>query len=363
LILAGNENGMSKAASDGQDKDDRGNVERAKESPNRPVTMATVGRLAGVSQVTVSRALSDPSKVSPATFEKIRNAIELTGFVPNAIAGALASRRSRLIGAMVPSLTNIVYSWMIQAFSEGIAGHGYQILLSETGFDPKEEERAIMTHLSRRPDAMLLTGINHTPEARRMLLAAGIPVVELWDMTETPIDLCVGFSHVETGRAVAEFVLEAGYKNAATISAGDERALRRKDAFIKEINRRAGINVAQVNLMEGASLARGREALRSLVDERNFRGGVIFCSSDLLAHGVLVEASVRGLRVPEEIAVIGFGDQDFAAHVVPPLTTVRVDRTELGLAAAKAILARFHGEPPAGRVTDLGFQIIARQSA
>ncbi|MBZ9708862.1 LacI family DNA-binding transcriptional regulator [Mesorhizobium sp. ESP7-2] len=354
---------MSKTGSGRRDRYDGGNVERAKEGSSRPVTMATVGRLAGVSQVTVSRALSDPSKVSPATFEKIRNAIEMTGFVPNAIAGALASRRSRLIGALVPSITNIVYSSMIQAFSEGIAGHGYQILLSETGFDPKEEERAIVTLLSRRPDAMLLTGIHHMLEARRMLMAAGIPVVELWDMTETPIDLCVGFSHVETGRAVAEFVLEAGYKNAATVSAGDERALRRKDAFVKEIGRRAGIDVTQINFVGGASLARGREALRILVDEQNFRGGAIFCSSDLLAHGVLIEANVRGLRVPDEIAVIGFGDQDFAAHVVPPLTTVRVDRTELGLTAAKAILARFDGEPPAGRVKDLGFQIIARQSA
>lgn len=324
--------------------------------------METVGRMAGVSQVTVSRALSDPSKVSPATLKRIQEAIAVTGFVPNALAGALASRKSKLISALVPSITNIVYSAMVKAFSDRMRGHGYQILLSETGFDPDEEERLISTHLSRRPDAIMLTGIHHTAQARKMLLGTGIPVVELWDITDTPIDLCVGFSHIGAGRAVAEFAIGAGYRNAGTVSAGDERALRRKDAFAAEFLKAAGSPVAEVNFEGPASLARGREGLRLLLEEKGFDRGVIFCSSDLLAHGVLIEAAARGLRVPDHIAVVGFGDQDFAQHVAPSLTTVRVDRASLGMAAADAILARFEGgETPA--VTDLGFEIIRRESA
>lgn len=353
---------MAKSATDRPDDANKG-LDAARRAGSRPVTMETVGRLAGVSQVTVSRALNDPSKVSPATLEKIRHAIEVTGFVPNALAGALASSRSKLITALVPSITNIVYSAMIKAFADGIGGHGYHILLSETGFDPKDEEKLILTHLSRRPDAMVLTGIHHSAEARRVLLAAGIPVVELWDSTETPIDLCVGFSHVEAGRAVADYVVNAGYRRAATVSAGDERALRRKDAFIREIARRSAIEVTDVAFEGSASLAHGRDALRRLIDRDGFEGGAIFCSSDLLAHGVVIEANARRLAIPQQFAVIGFGDQDFAADVAPALTSVRVDRAQLGLTAAKALLARFAGEPSPPRMIDLGFEIVRRESA
>jgi LacI family gluconate utilization system Gnt-I transcriptional repressor len=343
--------------------DDRQKPGRGGPSVSRGVTMAAVGRLAGVSQVTVSRALSDPSKVSPETLRRIREAIEVTGYVPNAVAGALASRRSKLITALVPSITNIVYSSMIQTFTGELRAQDYQILMSETGFDPKVEEAAVATHLSRRPDAVLLTGIHHSPQTRRMLLAAEIPVVELWDITDTPIDLCVGFSHVESGRAVAGFCREAGYERAATVSAGDERAIRRKDAFVREFGRPAEEAVPEVTYAGSASLVRGREALARLVDESGFRDGVVVCSSDLLAHGVVIEAAARGLAVPGEIAVVGFGDQDYAAHIVPSLTTVRVDRGALGRVAAQAILARIEGGETPPAVTDLGFEIIRRDSA
>jgi len=326
--------------------------------------MATVGRLAGVSQVTVSRALSNPEKVSPETLKRIREAIEMTGFVPNALAGALASSKSCLISALVPSITNIVYSSLLHGFSEIMRAHGYQIMLSETGFNPADEEALIFTHLSRRPDGVLLTGIHHSTTARRMLLGAGIPVVEVWDITETPVDCCVGFSHPASGRAVAEFAYEAGYKRAATVSAGDERAVRRRSAFSNRFEELAGAPVQRIDFAEGpATLERGRHALRELVQVQGFKNGVIFCSSDLYAHGVMIEAQALGLAIPGDIAVIGFGDQDFAAHTVPPMTTVQVNRDALGRAAAETLLARFHGEGPGECVIDIGFQIIRRASA
>lgn len=325
--------------------------------------MEAVGRLAGVSQVTVSRALSDPTKVSPATMQRIREAIALTGFVPNALAGALASRKSKLITALVPSITNIVYASMAKAFADRMREKGYQIVLSESGFDPAEEEKLVMAHLSRRPDAILLTGIHHTATTRRMLLGAGIPVVEVWDITDTPIDLCVGFSHVEAGRSVARFAVRSGYERAATVSAGDERALRRKAAFKNEFLREVpAAPVTEIDFDGGASLARGREGLTRLVGA-GFREGVVFCSSDLLAHGVLIEAQARGLSVPKDVAVVGFGDQDFAAHTHPTLTSVRVDRSLLGQTAAEAIISRLTKGNLSAAATDVGFTIIRRESA
>lgn len=330
---------------------------------SRGVTMEDVGRLAGVSQVTVSRALSHPTKVSAETLKKIQAAIDATGFVPNAIAGALASQKSLLISALVPSITNIVYSAAVQAFSDVMRTKGYQVLLSETGFRPEDEEAMIRTHLSRRPDAVLLTGIHHTANARQMLLAAGIPVIEIWDTTETPIDLCVGFSHAETGRAAAEFALECGYKHAATISAGDERASRRKAAFVDTFEARTGTRVEQVAFEAQASLANGRSALKKLQASGIAEGTVLFCSSDVLAQGVLTEAAAQGLSVPEDLAVIGFGDQAFAAHTEPALTTIRVDRSTLGRVAAEALLARLEGQGGEASVMNIGFDIVRRGSA
>ena len=327
------------------------------------VTMQAVGRMAGVSQVTVSRALSDPEKVSPETLRRIREAIEITGFVPNAVAGALASNRSKLISALVPSITNITYTAFIEEFSDRMREHGYQVLLSGYGFDQEEEQAAISSHLSRRPDAMLLTGINHTPPARRMLLGADIPVVEIWDLSESPIDLCVGFSHQDAGREVAEFAIGARYDHACCISANDDRALRRANAFAESFERKSGNTVGMVTLPSQASLAGGRKALAQLLKKPSEKLGVVFCSSDLIAQGVLIEAQTRGLRIPQDLAVIGFGDQDFAAHLEPALTSVRVDRAKMGQDAADALLDRIARRAIKQTTIDLGFSIIQRASA
>lgn len=324
--------------------------------------MAAVGRLAGVSQVTVSRALSAPGKVSPETLRRIHEAIKATGFVPNALAGALASKRSNLISALIPSLTNIVYSSFIAAFSEQMRSHGYQILLSETGFDAEAEEALIATHLSRRPDAILLTGIHHSRQARRLLLGADIPVVEVWDVTDSPIDICVGFNHVEAGRAVAVFLHELGHRRAATITARDERANRRRLAFAETFSQLTGHPVPDANTGGPASLGAGRKALADLIDNKGFCEGAVFCSSDLLAHGVLIEARARGLSVPGDLSVMGLGDQDFARDLDPALTTVMIDRVQLGREAADALLSRIAGEVPKRSVRDLGFRIVPRAS-
>ena len=328
------------------------------------VTMATVGRIAGVSQVTVSRALSDPSKVAPGTLRRIRAAVDATGFVPNALAGALASRRSHLVSALVPSIANLTYAAMIHAFGSSLRDAGYQMLLSETGASPEAEEHAVRLHLSRRPDAMMLTGVTHSAGARRALIGADIPVVELWDISESPVDFCVGFSHAEAGRAAAEFAVAQGYRRAAVIYADDERARRRKAAFASRFAALTGAEVADSPLHGAASLGAGRAGLSALLDGPGLGGGgVVFCSSDVAAQGALAEAQARGLSVPRDVAVIGFGDQDFAVDTVPPLTTVRVDRERLGRLAAQQLLARIEGTGTTETKYDLGFELIARASA
>ncbi|WP_245415398.1 LacI family DNA-binding transcriptional regulator [Hoeflea marina] len=327
-----------------------------------PITMEMVARIAGVSQVSVSRALNHPEKVAPATLARINEAIRATGFVPNLVAGALASRRSGIIAALIPSITNITYSSFLRPFIEAMRQAGYQIILAETGFDEQEEAAMVQNLLSRQPEGILLTGVNHSPDCRRMLLGAGLPVVEVWDTSESPIDISVGFSHVETGRAMARFAWQRGYRQAGVLTAPDQRALRRKDAFCSEFIALGGAAPVEHVCEGSASIKNGREGLAGLM-RNGFTSGVIQCSSDLFAHGVLIEAQARSLKVPGDVAVIGFGDMDFAAHTVPKLTTVRVDRDVLGHTAADALLKRIGGHRLTDSTIDVGFKVIGRQSA
>lgn len=333
----------------------------SKKDTNR-VTMAEVGRLAGVTQVTVSRALSQPDKVSKDTLRRIQDAIDATGFVPNAVAGALASKRSKLVSALIPSLTNVVYTSFMATFSEHLRQYGYQVLLSETGFDSASEDALIATHLSRRPDAILLTGIHHSDKARKQLQGAGIPVVEIWDITDDPIDICVGFNHSAAGRSVAEYLKAKDHAFAATITADDERALRRQSAFAERFTALSQTVVPDANTGGTASIGAGREAMAHLIDHSDFRKGAVFCSSDLSAHGAIIELHTRGYKVPYDIAVVGFGDQDFARDIDPALTTVAVDRLQLGHLAASSVLDKLTGRSTQS-VHDLGFKILTRLSA
>ena len=211
------------------------------------VTLADVAMLAGVSPITVSRVVNRPELVTAETIEHVQQVIERTGYVPNMLAGGLASRRSRLVAAIVPSITNAIFVDSVQAFTDRLWEAGYQVLLGLSGYPAMREDALLAAVLSRRPDAILLTGINHSPEVRQRLLAARIPIVETWDMTPTPIDMLVGFSHEKVGEAVARHLLAKGHRRLGLISADDERALARRRGFMNELTRAGAADAEAVS--------------------------------------------------------------------------------------------------------------------
>jgi LacI family gluconate utilization system Gnt-I transcriptional repressor len=324
------------------------------------VTLEDVARLTGVSSITVSRALNHPDKVAAKTLEKINQAIARTGYVPNLLAGGLASRRSRLIATIIPFMANSIFAEMVRAFSDVFRGAGYQVLLGETNFSEEQEESLLNTILSRKPDGILLTGVNHTDTCRKRLLAADIPIVETWDLTPTPLDIVVGFSHEQIGRAVAEYLWGLKrYEQFAIVSATDHRALIRQRAFIDTLKKHGVDNVVVSHVVAPTSFKLGREGLAALLD-RGFSTGAIFFSSDTLVHGAMAEAQSRGIAVPDQLAFIGFGDQPYAAYTVPAITTVRFNLGEIGRKAAELLLARLDDKVVQQRVVDLGFTIVER---
>ena len=326
------------------------------------ITLSDVSKLAGVSAITVSRALNTPDRVSPETREKVRLAVERTGYVPNLLAGGLASNRSRLVAAVVPTIAGPVFLETVQALTEALAEKGYQLMLGQSGYDNSREDALIDAIVGRRPDGIVLTGIMRSADGRRRLLASGIPVVETWDLTPTPVDMLVGFSHEKAGLATAQFLHRKGYRRPAIVTGDDRRAQLRRAGFEQAWKALGGAAVAVRDVPAPTTLGSGRAALAELL-AADAGIDVVACSSDALAHGVITEAQARGLRVPQDVGVIGFGDLAFAQHAHPAITTVRIDGTAIGRQAARFIVECAEGRPVEHKVLDLGFSLIERASA
>ncbi len=329
------------------------------------MTLADVARVAGVSAITASRSLSTPSVVAAATLARVRDAIERTGYVPNLVAGGLASNRSRLVAALVPTVAGPVFLETIQALTDALDAAGLQLMLGQSGYDGDREDRLIDAIVSRRPDGIVLAGIVRSARARRKLITAGIPVVETWDLTPTPIDMCIGFSHEAVGAAAAEFLYRRKRRRPTIVTANDQRAGLRRRGFELRWRTLAGAKEALVPcriVPAPSSLGNGRLALGDLLAAHPCMDSV-FCSSDVLAHGVLIQAQASGIAVPDRIGVVGFGDMPFAAHTHPALSTVRIDGTGIGREAAHFLIERVEGRSSEARVHDIGFSLIERVSA
>lgn len=330
------------------------------------VTLIDVARVAGVAPMTVSRALNRPELVRSDTQKKVLDAVRATGYVPNLLAGGLASNRSRLVAILLPTIANSIFSDTVQALMDGLATAGYQTLLGLTAYSKAQEEALVEAILGRRPDGIVLAGTNHTKETISRLSKASIPVVEIWDLTDKPIDMMIGFSHEQVGCDVARHLIGKGYKRFGILSVDDPRGLRRCESLKRELARQGIAPPAFEILPAPATLQAGREGLRRMLASAS--PDVVVCSSDTLAQGVLAEAASRRLDVPRDLAVMGFGDLSTAAHVYPSLSTVRIDGTTIGRKTAESLLARFaadsHAEATKSKVRiDTGFTIIDRESA
>ncbi|MEI6551000.1 MAG: LacI family DNA-binding transcriptional regulator [Betaproteobacteria bacterium] len=326
------------------------------------ITLRDVAMLAGVAPITASRALNTPSQVSDDVLRKVQEAVDRTGYVPNRMAGGLASSKSRLIAAVVPSTVFSVFNETIEALNGALFESGYQLMLGQTGYSSEREELLLESVISRRPDGIFITGIMPPGKARTRLMASGIPVVETWDLTPTPIDMLIGFSHADIGQAVAQYLLSKGNQKYAIVTADDERAGRRNKAFIETVKAHKSGDVLVQNVGDLRTLKSGREALKQILLLKP-DVDAIFCSSDLLALGVLTEARAQKISVPHQISIMGFGDVPFVEDMIPALTTVKINGAEIGRLAAQCLVDRAQGKAVEQHIVDVGFSIVSRESA
>lgn len=326
------------------------------------VTLDDVSRLAGVSAMTVSRAIHKPEKVSSKTLEKVQRAINELGYIPNMMAGSLVSKQSKLIAILVPTVAHSIFSDLVQSITDQLSNYGYHTLLGITQYSEDKEQELLHTILGRRPDGIVLIGTQHSPLTLDRLRKASIPVVEAWDLSDTPIDIQVGFSHEEVGRAIARHLLAKGYRSFATISVSDPRGIRRTEALLKELEQHGLKKTPSIYLPTPATLSSGREGYQELLSQGH-KPDIVVCSSDPIAQGVLAEAARCEVKVPSELAVMGFGDLSSAAAVYPSLSSVKLDGHLVGETIAKLLLERLtQNTDNQGLQINTHFTIIDRES-
>jgi LacI family transcriptional regulator len=316
--------------------------------------LSDVAKVAGVSPATVSRVINSPEKVSAELRERVGAAVEKLHYVPDGAARALASRQSRTIGAVVPTLD-------IAIFAAGDAG--FTLLVANAEYDPKKEAQEVRALIERGVDGLVLVGGTHAPEVYDLLQTRGIPYVNTYHYASDRKHPCIGVDNRLAASRVVDYLYDLGHREFAVITSPikhNDRIAARRDGFVEQLSAR-GVKLQARRILEVPySMADGRIALRSVVEGRG-RITAVMCTNDVLAIGALFECRALGVAVPQTLSVTGFDDLDLAMHVDPALTTVHVPASELGRRAADLVLAQISQTEVPNRV-ELPANLIVRAS-
>ncbi|GAA6202622.1 LacI family DNA-binding transcriptional regulator [Aquicoccus sp. SU-CL01552] len=313
----------------------------------RPLTLRDVSEASGVSEMTVSRVLRNRGDVSEATRARVLAAAKALGYVPNKIAGALASNRVNLIAVIIPSLSNMVFPEVLTGVNEVLETTALQPVVGVTDYLPEKEERVLYEMLSWRPSGVIIAGLEHTEAARAMLRAAGIPVVEIMDADGAPVDAMVGISHRRAGREMARAILDAGYRRIGFMGTKmplDHRARKRFEGFTEKLAKN-GVEIEDRAFYSGGSaLAKGREMTAEMMT-RSPDLDFLYYSNDMIGAGGLLYLLEKGYDIPGRIGLAGFNGVELLQGLPRQLATMDACRNEIGRKAAEIIVARLETPP------------------
>ncbi len=328
------------------------------------IRLTEVAELAGVSPITASRFFRNPEALSIGKRVRVESAAKELGYVPNLAARALASQRTEVIGVLIPSLTNNVFSDVLRGIYDAVDGSRYSVQLANTRYSIFQEEKMLRLFLAQKPAGLIVTGIDQTPESRSIMESVDCPIVQIMEIGPDPVDMMIGFSHADACRAAISHLLAQGCRRIGFLGARmDPRVQRRFDGYIatmKEASLHDPRLVVTTPLPTSVTLGGG--LLADLLTKAPDTDAV-FCANDDLALGALFECRRRQISVPSQMAIMGFNDLEFMASSVPTLTSVRTNRYEMGREAAMMVIETIEGRRPEKSVVDLGFTVMERQSS
>lgn len=310
--------------------------------PRRPLTLRDVSEASGVSEMTVSRVLRHRGDVSDKTRQRVLEAAKMLGYVPNKIAGALASQRVNLVAVIIPSMSNMVFPEVMMGISEILDDTELQPVVGLSHYRPEREEAVLYEMLSWRPAGVILAGLEHTEPARAMLRNAGIPIIEIMDTDGEPVDAMVGISHRRAGREMGEAIVRAGYTKVGFLGTKmplDHRARKRFEGFTQALAR-AGLEIVDHEFYAGGSaLVKGREMTEAIL-ERSPEIDFLYYSNDMIGAGGLLYCLEKGMDIPGTLGLAGFNGVNLLKGLPKHLATMDACRLDIGRKAAEIIAAR-----------------------
>lgn len=328
------------------------------------VTLSDVAAAIGVSAMTVSRALRGERRVQPELVEKIKAAAQRMGYVPDPAARALASQRSNQVLVLVPLLSNTLFVDLLEAIHRELFAAGFHPLIGVTHYDSAEEEQLLRTYLPLRPAGLLLTGFDHSPAVQQLLCDSQIPCVHMMELGDQGQAVSVGFSQEAAGAEITCHLLDRGYRRIAFCAGQLDARVRQRALGWKRVLQEHDLYDPQLEYLwpQPTSIALGAELFRAVRSQDPQVDAFFFCNDDI-AQGALLEALRQGIAVPQQAAIVGFNDLSASAQMVPPLTTVRTPRQEIGTESARLLLRMIRHEPIETRRVDLGYELVVRQSS
>jgi LacI family gluconate utilization system Gnt-I transcriptional repressor len=331
-----------------------------KDMKTNKVSLSEVARAAGVSKMTASRVLRQEGGYSEKTRALVMEKVDELGYLPNRLATVFAGDKiSTFIGVAIPDLGNEVFSQVLEGIDRKLGSFGHQSVLGLTQHTLEEEETWIRTVLSWQPAGLILTGRYHSPRASDMLKNAGIPIVEIWDLNSSPIDMSVGINHFDSGFDMGRYLVGRGYTNIGYVGTSHDAAnaaTTRLDGFCKAVEGGGGRVSKQLCLHDTATYYTGYYGTEQLLaSSRDIE--CIFYQNDAMAFGGLQYANAKGMNVPNDIGIAGWGDLPIASVLPKRLTSMHVPHLKLGQAAAEMMLARLSNEP-VEPCRDIGFKLI-----
>ena len=347
------------------DRNSDSGVSRRSRASGR-VTLSDVAEAAGVSPMTVSRALRGERRVAPALVEKVREVAASLGYVPDLAARALASQKSTQVLVLVPMLSNTLFVDVLEAVHKVLFAQGYHMLIGVTHYDPVEEEQLLRAYLPMRPAGLLLTGFDQSAASKKLLMANPVPQVHLMELPAQELvadRYSVGFSQTDAGADMTRHLLERGYRRIAFCGAQlDARVMQRLQGY-RQTLQKTGLYDPSLELLspERSSLSLGAQQFETLVSMHPEVDAIFFCNDDI-AQGAMLAATRLGVKVPEQVAIAGFNDLPGSEQMVPPLTTIRTPRTAVGEQAATMLLQLLQGQTVVQPQLDVGFSLVPRAS-
>ncbi len=329
--------------------------------------MSEVAQAAQVSEMTVSRVLRRKDKVADKTRDHVLKVIQDLGYVPNRLAGALASSSSNQLAVIIPSLRNIVFPEVLSGITDRLDEAGYQAVIGISDYNQEREASLIEAMMSWRPAGIIVTNTRHSEQATKVLRVTKSPVVEMMDLTGSPIDMCVGLDHHKAGREMARHLVAKGYRNIGYLGCDlikDAAAGKRYAGFCDAL-RDAGLCIAtSLTVDEPSGVGLGRHHMSALLAKvpQGQKLDAVYFSNDAVAVGAQMYCMAEDIRTPEDLALAGFSGLEIGQAMPIPLTTIRSKRYHVGWLSADYVVRRLRGEDPP-RVTDAGFELIEGATA